>query len=326
MVLSLFRSNQLVVGILLIFYILLLHAAAFLLPPPALASPMGIGSLLLVEWLGDEPRFEPFVPVVLVFLQAMLASYLIFQNRLLPSLNLFAGVLLALVASAAPSFLWFHPMQAANVFLLLALIQLAATFRVAAVADRIFNTGFHIGLASLFAAPYLWFLIAGIAGLVVLRTTRMREILMLLIGALVPHLLAGVVYFWFDRFDLYWSRQWLLPFGLPILQPIQLLDWISLILLLILVAVVLFSYNANLGRTTIEVRKRVDLIYWILLIGSLSLLTYAGVTAAHMQVLAVPLGILLAFNFTRADQRTAEAVHLVLLTIVLLLQFYPVVT
>ena len=128
--LSFFRTNQLIVGVLVLVYALLLHLVCFWEPASEIVDAPGIANDWL-QWIFNE-RLAWHLPttLLLLFLQALLVNSLIFKHRLLSPINLFPGVFLVLVSSALPEFLTLSAYHFANVFLLLALRSYLNAFRV----------------------------------------------------------------------------------------------------------------------------------------------------------------------------------------------------
>lgn len=319
--LSIFRSNHQLVGLLLIFYLLLLHAVVFFQPPPVPVVAEGIASRWLVPYMEGAAGY--IWPAVFLLLLAIAANFMVYTHRMSAYVNMYAGVFIALVGSALPEFLRFHPLQPANVLLMLGLLPLMDVYRISRISVKLFNVGFWLGMAALFHAHYIWMLIPAIAGLVILRTGKLQEQLMIFTGFFVPQFLVGVYCFFFDQWDLYLTEQWREPWGWVSFATLSTLGFFRLLLLLVLVMVALLGYGANMRKTTIDVRKRIDVLYWVLLAAGLSVLSQGEINLAHLQLLVVPVGLLLSLAFARLSRAQAEAWHLVLLVAVLLLQFLP---
>ena len=323
--LNLFRTNQLLFSVFLLFYAALLHiGAAFdLAPPPSL--PNGALSHALWPLLLQQPWLPPIAAVLLLFMQAWLINIYVHRHRLAPEINLFPGVFLVLAGSAVPEFLNLTPYHFANVFLIIALFNLTATYKTPSAADMIFNTGFWIGLAALFQADYLWMLLPAIAGLGILRARRIREQLMLFIGALTPFLFASFAFYWFNQWPNFIELQFLKAYSLPYQTawPNELEDIAGLTLLAGILLVVLLRYGRYSFKMVIDVQKKIDLLFWILLAGGLATFTCPLLSQVHWLIALVPVGLLLGLLFTYMPRRSADAVHLVLLVIILFLQLWP---
>jgi len=92
-----------------------------------------------------------------------------------------------------------------------------------------------------------------------------------------------------------------------------------------LVLVVLFSHRSYMLKQNIEVQRKINIVYWGLIIFTLSLIFQADNQLDHLLVTTVPIGLLLSLNFVRMPGRMAEVLHLLLLVIALALQFQPMI-
>ncbi len=319
--LRLFRSNQILFSGLLIFYLGIVRLSAFIRPLPDSDSTGGLLGTWIEQLSFSNSWIEPALAIIVLFVLAILTIAFAFGNRLLSPSNLFPGLFIALIGSAIPPFLDLHAFQLANIFLLLTLGQLVNTFRRNKVAEPLFNAGFFLALASLFAPEYLSFALLGIVALITLRQGKLQEMLIFLIGILVPHFLIGVGHFWYDALPTYLHAQWVGVFAFPTLPVLDRLGYIQLGLMLFLVLSTLIGYSGTQIKTTIDVRKRVDLLYWMLFIGGLTVLVGGRLELAFFQILVLPLSIITAMRFTKASPRVAEALHLIFLAVVLLLQY-----
>ncbi len=324
--LQFFRSNQVLLSVLLLAYAALLHLPYWVVEQPSLPASSGIGTLVVEQWLIGMPAWvEQALVLVCLGLQGGVANYFVMENRLARQVNLFPGLFIILCASLLPVFLAFSGYHLANIFVLLAMNSLAQVYRVSSAADTIFNVGFWIGVASLFQPHYLWFLLAAWGGLTVLRARKLSEATSLLFGMFAPWLLVGFGYFWFDQFNIFWSAQWTEAFSWPQYVDVKLIPMFELLILAILLLWVLFSYRGYQMKTTMEVQKRQDLLYWFLLAGGLTAI-FAQPWHMLSWLAVVPyIGVLLSFNFTNMSKRAAEAWHLLLLLFFVGLHFHELI-
>lgn len=320
--LSIFRSNQLMISLLLIFYAAALHASVFILPESWSPSAYGVFSGWIYEVVGTSGFLPDALAVGLLFVQAFFINVVATSNRLANEVNLFPGLFYLLAASLLPEFLHLSPHHIANTFLIIALAELMKTYKTPSCADTIFNVGFWIGVGSLFHFSYLTFILMGVIGLGVMRAFKFRERLMLLIGALTPYLLTAVYFFWHGRLGEFFQKQFAENFSvLDIhIQPSWDLyikaGFFGLILL-----IVLFSYNQYVFKKNIQVQKKVAIFFWAVFSGVLTIFLQAGIQLDQLLVLVVPVGVLLSFNFTDLDRQWAEILHFLLFLVVLLLQY-----
>lgn len=320
--LSIFRTNQLLVGVLLIFYIGMLRAVGYLLPAggwsPHSPGPISEGLYGLVGTTGFWPWL---MALLLVFLQANLINITVANYRMSPEVNLFPGIVYALLSSCVADFQFLSPILVANTFYIWAVYILFDVYKKSDAAPAIFNVGFWLGVAALCYYPFVTFIIVGFFGLNTLRAFKVRELLIMASGLFTPFLLAGYYAIWqgtgaaflqsfraaFAYLDFAAAPQyhWMLTLGL----------W-SLLLV-----IVLFSYTSYLKRVQIEAKKQINILYWGLLVSGLTIPLLSQADIENLLVSTVPLAILLNFSFSRLSGRNAEALHFVLLAAVLFWQY-----
>lgn len=321
--LSIFRTNQILNSVLLIFYILILRSSVFVVPPEWELGSMGVLSAIFFEWIEPASLWAYVISFGLLLFQAIIINTISVKHRLSNEINLFPGLFYLLISSLLPDFLYLSPLLIANTFFLIVISELLETYKVPACADRIFNVGFWIGIASLFYFSYIIFILLGLIGLGILRAFYLRERIGLIVGGLVPYILLGTYYFWFDQFDFFYDTQ--------ITQNISWLDFqvgkigsgtlIKIIAFsLILIAVLLSSRFYKLKKI-IQVQKKIDILLVALLVGGISILFQSKITTEHFLILSIPIGILLSFNFTNMKKQWAESIHLIILIVVLAWQY-----
>ncbi|MCB9081590.1 MAG: hypothetical protein H6555_07765 [Lewinellaceae bacterium] len=321
--LSIFRTSQLFFGVFLLLYAIFLHGSSWIIPIDWEPTNAGVWGQWVYGKVGFNTHTALTLGILLVFAQAIALNALESTFRLSAEVSLFPGVFLILVSSTSPYFLGLSPLHFANFFLLIALIQLMDTYKKASCADLIFNTGFWIGVASLFYPGYTVFILLAFAGLNILRSYNIRERLMVLLGFSVIHILVGTYYFWHNQFEQYWSVQYQEPFSL-LSGPTFTLNWggwLAILFFGILLMVMLFSQGFFLSKRIIQTQKRINILFWTLLIGGLTLLFQTTPGPDHLLIMAVPLGYLLSMRIISLDRNWAELIHFLLLAFVLFCQF-----
>jgi hypothetical protein len=319
--LTIFRTNQLFAGIMLLGYAALLRISWFWLDIPALEATPGIGNSWLAPWLNANPIVHYILPLLLLFFQAILANSIVFTHRLATTVNLFPGVFIILTGSFLPEFLPYSGYLVANLFLLLSLRSLLITFRASSAADSIFNAGVYIGLAALFVPAYLCFIPAVSITLTMLKSGKFRDQFILLLGTLTPIYLLGIYYYWTDSFAVFWNIQWTNAFSMP-----QTFDWSALLspdmlIMPILLIFVIFNQRKYLTKTKMDVQIKISILYWILLGSGFSAIWIMPWQLQLWQIIIPIVGILLSFNFTKAKKSVAESWHLILLLLLFMLHF-----
>jgi hypothetical protein len=322
-VLTLFRSNQLFASILLVFYIALLRGSAFVIPVEAEPLGAGIFSELVYQWIGEDGQQGSIAAMVLLLLQGFYLNVIVAEHRLAPKVSLFPGLFYVFMCSLLPAFHYLSPVLMANTFFMVVLGEIYGTYKRSKVAGRIFNIGFWTGVGSLFYPSFALLLLFGFAGLGTFRPFRIRERLMVIIGSLVPYFLLGTYYFWHDQLPWFIEtvRSGFEFLGfIPTAAP---LVYRSLGIMAVVLLVVLFSHRSYLLKQGMDVQRKINVIYWGLFVSAATILVQSGVQLDHWLVVAMPVGILLSFNFIRMPARMAEVIHLLMLVVALGLQFLP---
>lgn len=148
---------------------------------------------------------------------------------------------------------------------------------------------------------------------------------MALTGLFIPVFLGGVWAFWNGWYPAYVQMlvdgfEWL---SYVAAAPVRVYRDLGIMSALVLV--VLFSHRSYMLKQNIEVQRKISIVYWGLIIFTLSLIFQADIQLDHLLVTTVPIGLLLSLNFVRMPGRMAEVLHLLLLVIALALQFQPMI-
>lgn len=323
--LSIFRSNQLLWSILLIPYAAVLRLSVFLFEDGWEPASTGILSDWIYQWIGFTGVIPDSAAILLLFLQGALLNDMNADHRFADQVSLFPGLFYVMLCSMFPDFLHLSPLLMANTFYMLALTDLMAVYNRQQSAGYIFNAGLWIGIGSLFFFSYAVFILLAFVALNILRAFNFRERLMVLTGAVVPYLLTGLYYFWTDQWtgfleqQIYENVAWLdFPSGRLNWRTYLKLGAFTLPLL-----TVLFSHNFYVSKKIIQERKKINILYWGMLISILILLFQSGVQIELLLILSVPLALLWSINLVNLPNNWAELIHLFFFLIIMILQYQP---
>lgn len=321
--LSLFRTNQILSTIFVLFFATLMLVAPVLLQVKDQPGEYGIFYHYLHELIRGNTTTALFFALGFLFLGAFTVNYIDLSFRLSKDINMMPGLFYVLVSCTAPQLGIFSPLHAANFFLLLTLYELMDTFKKQSVADRVFNAGFFLAIASFFYPSYLVFVLLIFAGLNVMRGFNLQERLIAVSGLIVPYVLMGVTAFWLDHFDLFWKLQFT--------QAFAWLDWadtpftVTVLLVIavfaILILAVIFQQGSLTGKRVIQSQKRINLLFWTLFIAILSVPIQAGVQLQHLMILAPAAGLLSGMLFSSMSRNWAEFLHMVWFALVMILKY-----
>lgn len=314
-VLSLFRVNQLFYSVLLLPVVILFFLSAFFYPQEWQILDGGILSKGALGLLGEDSRLSKIVAICLVFSQGFYINSLIHQHQLSRTPNLYAGLFYVYLSCLSPYFLQLSPLMLGMTFILTALGQIWPVYRVPYAANKIFNAGFFVGIAGLFYFPLTVFTFLIIASLNVLRAFQLKEVIMALIGCFIPYFLAVVYYYW--NFDIHSFLQLQfnsLSFGFSYhpagYTPLSISVCYIFAALLLLG---LLNYNGYLAKRVMQAQKKIQVLFWWLLVAPLALFLQSSVSIHHLLLLSAPLGILLSFSFGTLPNKYADALFIVML-------------
>ena len=312
--LELFRTNQLVANVLLIFYALLLRFSVFFNPTDWTPGSRGILSDWVYLWVGTNGITANLVAIIVVFFQAILINLIIARYRIANETTLFPGVFYIFLASCLPNFLYLSPALIANTFYILAIGELFDTYKKHSSFGRIFNAGFLIAIGSLFYFSIMLFLLLMLIGLGILRAFKIKERLTLIYGFLSPYILIGVFSFWKNNWLEMWHRQMNNNIGFFDLDiPLVIENYIQLGFFVLLLLFILLSYNSYILKKNIQKQKYINILYWGLLFAGCSLGIQANIALEHFLLFTIPMAILLSFSFLNFRNSTAEGLHFLLL-------------
>lgn len=319
--LTIFRTNQPLANILLLFYLVLVRASTFIHPVNFMPESQGVLTQWMYAELAPTSLSGQIAAFVLVFIQAVFINITIARYRVSSEISLLPGLFYCLLTSMMPEFMVLSPVLLANTFLILAVFYLWDVYKNNIATSMIFDAGFWIGVACLFHFPFVLFLLWAIVGLGILRGIRLKELLMVLIGIFVPFFLFAVYLFWTDRlplFLLHFSEN----FGfLNFVKINNQTSYIKIGVIGLLVLITLLGSGQFFVRRNIAAQKYISMVYWMLMIGGLTIFIQKGIDLNHLLIVSVPLSILLSMLFQRIGPATAEVLHMLLLIVAMLFQY-----
>lgn len=319
--LSFFRTNQILASSLLILYAAVLYLSVLYIPYSWEPQGYGLFTDLVYHWIGYQSVGAHVLAMVLVVVQGITANVIDFSNKLSREQTLFPGLFLVLLSALSPIFLHLTPYHLANTFLLFAVVELMHVYRNSKSAGHIYNAGFYLGIAFMFVPAYWVFIFFLFAGLNILRSFEFKERLMVLSGFLTVLILAGTGYFWFDRWPEFVAGQFselkvFLAFG-----QISLFGIIHLVVLGIILVVVLLQQSKLQQKRIMQAQKKIDILYWMLLLGGISTFFHSGVDESHAMVIIPALGMLTGMQVATLPKRPAELLHFFLFVTALFFQY-----
>jgi len=323
--LSLFRTNQFFANVFLVIYALLIWSPSFFILDEAISSDGTFLFDTLAAYLPTTGTLaNSLLAAFLALIQAIMLNVMTSRYRLTEEITLLPGLFYLLFMGFSGSFYAVNPLLIANFFLLFAIIELVETYKEYSSADRIFNIGLFIGVASLCYFSYIVFLVFAWIGIGILRAIRWKERLILLFGFLSPYFLVFTYQFWNDNLSLFIAQEIENNLHLFSYAPYQgYTDLITLGLVLSMLVIAVFSYKLYTYKKKIKIQKIIDLLYWVLAASALSILFQSQINVQHFQMLLPILAIFVSINFVNMSRQWSEMLHMLLFAGILIWHYLP---
>ncbi len=298
--LSIFRSNSIVLSILLVPYALLLRSFGFFRNIQTEFDNGGLLADFIYENIKLGQTVSVVVSFVLLLLQAVLLISISHRHKLSDEDNLYTGMFYVLIGSVSIYFLGLTPALIGNTFLIIAMMNLFGLFREKEPSGFNFAAGFWLAMAALSYGSLSLFFLYGIIALNIIRAFSIKEMLQLVCGYLVPFILLFTYFYAIgDTMDSFFP--YILGF-LSILDFRENIEFSTFIPISIL-AVVLIGLVVNYGTLTekqsMKSRKNIVILWVFILFSLLGIFIQSGVWIEHLISLAIPFSILLSLLFTR---------------------------
>lgn len=320
--LALFRTNQLFGNILLLLYLCIVRLSIFIHSGTLSVGSHGLLSGWLYNELPPQSKAAQFAALFLVFFQAAFINIIVIKFRLAREATLLPGLFYCLLSSIIPDFMTLSTVLLSNTFLILSVYYMLDVYKGnSSVTGTVFDIGFWLGLASLFNYSFILLIIWAIIGLSIMLGARFRDILILLLGFVLPFFLLGVYLFWYDKLPLFFTNFYS-NFGWISFTPqTSNTTYIKLAVMGVLVLTSVFLSGILFAQKTLSVQKFFTILYVLMLISGLTIFVVPHLGLDHLLVVVLPLSIFIAFLFQRLPSGIAEALHFALVAVTLVLQF-----
>lgn len=320
--LEIFRRNRFFNSLLLLPYTILVRVwSAFGGEAPAFEIKG-----LLADWLiGDlDPQagLTLVLSILIVYAQVLMINRLIIHNRLTSEMTLFPGVFYVLFVSFFPVYNGLSTPLLANTFVILGFDYLLSTHKKTGNASRIFTAAFWLGTAFMCYFGYVTMLFAGLIGLSMIRTVKVQEWLQYLLGVLAPIVIISMLDYLIhgNLAFLAWHFTGLAGF-LDFAFPVGLRLYIQLGFFGLITLLAITQYGSFTWRTSIQVQKRVNFLYWILFFCAVIVFVQRNINYEEWVTVSLPLSIFTAMMFIRSKQLLLmEILHFLFLLAVLAMQ------
>lgn len=321
--LEIFRKNLFINSVLLLPYIFLVRLVSVIYPV-AYTTPENTNTLQTIIYSNfSGALLQNIIANFLIFIQALLVNHIFIKHRLSREITLLPGLIYVILVSIIADSVLLSPVLIANTFILVAVINLLRTYKLPNPSAFIFNSGFFLSVASLFYTPYIFMVLFGMIILLILRSFKLLEKIQYFIGFVLPYFFLYTYKYWADiRFvELSFIKD--IFFRWPqFRQDSLIVFYLSVGVILLALLLSIFNYNNLTGKKSVQIQKKIDIFYWILLNSIVSFLIFSTDGVFHLITLAFPLAILTGILISDSKARIAqELFHFLVLTLIFLTHF-----
>ena len=200
---------------------------------------------------------------LIIFTQAMQLNKLINDQRMMQRMTFLPATSYMIVTSLIPEWNFFSPALLVNSLILVVFSNLFKLYNQSHVKGNIFNIGLAIGLSSFLFFPSVILVLWLLFGLMIMRTVRINEWLICLLGVTAPFYLYAAYLFFIDTAGL---QKLFTSIQISITVPGKSL-WLAFSSILLVIPFLIGGYlvQDNLRKMLIQVRKNWSLLLIYLL-------------------------------------------------------------
>lgn len=320
---SVFRNNDVLNIFLLLPYAILLRISSLVHPVAYQGHEM---DTILMEWffaIIPSPVIQSILAIILVFSQGIIINLIANNHRLHRLPSALSGMVYIMLASALPEFQQLTPALIGMTFVLIAILNVFRTYNLNIAAKNIFNAALASSVAAMCYLPYISIILALFIGLSMMRNFKLKEKLQFLVGYGVSFWIVGSFLYFLGYFKLSLFQHIDFPGSISSFYAASSNSWISLGVVVLFLLVALLNYYNFMKKKGIDIRKKIDFFYWLLLCGFLALILFKDAGFQLYFFLITPLALFLSMGIMMVRNiALAELFHLFALAGIFYLHFF----
>lgn len=242
-----------------------------------------------------------YINAALLLIIALFVNMILIKRDLIPNQSFLGAVVFILLSWLTPGGPFLFNGLLVTLLLLISLNSLMNMYMKPHPYSDVMTATIAIGVASFFIPETIIFLFLFVwLGFFTLRITSWREWIISIVGFLVPYFYLGVYLFFTDQLWPFYQKYvgYIQNYTL-LLQPVSLINTITIILLILLWLIVFFRVLSGIGDKLIAVRKRMWLIAQFQWAGIASLIILSYKSPMLLPVVYVSLSMMFVFVLHR---------------------------
>jgi hypothetical protein len=318
---SIFRNNLLLNSILLLPYIIILRLKSFFLDSPYVASSSDSHIVKAIFSTANNVIAQASIAILIIFINAVMINRIMIKNNLSKVNNLVSGLIYGLFNSILLAFLPLSPELISSFFVILSLQSIFNSYNNQKASNEIFLSGFYMAIGALIYFPLVYLILITFVGFFIMRSFLGIGRIQHLIGWCVPFFLLFALEYYFQAKPLDFPSYFLGKITLNLFSNgLKLNEFLILAITVIFVIISVFSYNANQGKKVIASQKRISVLYWLLLVVSISAFLFTGTRLSHLHLVSIPLSIFFTYSLLEFKNNIiAEIIHLLLVILLVII-------
>lgn len=188
----------------LFFFGFLLKAPLFLYPKPVVVTKndedLYHAFVRLID--GGGPLLASTMAFLLLYIQALLLTYLMNEFRMIAKPSFLPGMAYLLITTLLPEWSYLSSPLVATTLIIWIFIILFRLYNLAEAKGIIFNMGLLLGLSSYIYFPATVFLLCFLLGIMILKPFRLNELVLFFMGCLTPYYFYGTYLFLNDQLSI----------------------------------------------------------------------------------------------------------------------------
>lgn len=225
-----------------------------------------------LQWQGNFPVFFTLIAILNLVGQSLFLNKIVLQAQLFPFKSYLPALSFLMISNLIPDWNYLSIYLLSNWFVLGLLNSIVKLGYVEDARLLIINSGLMVGLATLMVASNVFLLLILITSMLLLRTFKLSEWLLLLMGLLLPYYFTLSVLYLTDELHLFSQ---LFALDLMEMPELKTYEWRSIWLPIGFITVFsllgLWVLHTKSAKMLIQVKK-----LWMLIISSVLIITLGG--------------------------------------------------